>query len=122
MAAGLTTMRELNAHPEYYVHAEAMTKRLLDGLKDAAASAGIPLSANQVGSMGCIFFTEGPVTCFADVQKSDLELFRRYFLGMLDEGIYLAPSQFEAIFVSAAHTESDIDRTVDAARKVFNTL
>lgn len=122
MAAGLTTMRELNAHPEYYVHAEAMTKRLLEGLKDAAASAGVAISANQVGSMGCIFFTEGPVECFADVQKSDLELFRRYFLGMLDEGIYLAPSQFEAIFVSAAHTESDIDRTVDAARKVFKTL
>ena len=56
------------------------------------------------------------------MQKSDLELFRRYFLGMLDEGIYLAPSQFEAIFVSAAHTESDIDRTVDAAKKVFKTL
>jgi glutamate-1-semialdehyde 2,1-aminomutase len=91
-------------------------------LVDAAKQAGIPVAANQVGSMGCIFFTEGPVECFADVQKSDLELFRRYFLGMLDEGIYLAPSQFEAIFVSAAHTESDIDRTVDAARKVFKTL
>ena len=122
MAAGLSTMRELHTHPEYYVHAEAMTKRLIAGLQDAAKSAGIPLAANQVGSMGCVFFTEGPVTCFADVQKSDLELFRRYFLGMLDEGIYLAPSQFEAIFVSAAHTESDIDRTVDAAKKVFKTL
>jgi glutamate-1-semialdehyde 2,1-aminomutase len=122
MAAGLATMRELNAHPEYYVHAEAMTKRLLDGLKAAAKSAGIPLTANQVGSMGCIFFTEGPVTCFADVQKSDLKLFRRYFLGMLDEGIYLAPSQFEAIFVSAAHTEDEIDRTVEAAKKVFAKL
>lgn len=122
MAAGLATMRELHTHPEYYVHAEAMTTRLLDGLKDAAIAAGIPLAVNQVGAMGCIFFTEGPVTCFADVQKSDLELFRRYFLGMLDEGIYLAPSQFEAIFVSAVHTESDIDRTVDAARKVFKTL
>jgi glutamate-1-semialdehyde 2,1-aminomutase len=72
--------------------------------------------------MGCIFFTEGPVTCFADVQKSDLELFRRYFLGMLDEGFYFAPSQFEAIFVSAVHTEVDIDRTVEAARKVFKKL
>ena len=122
MAAGLATMRELNAHPEYYKHAEAMTARLLEGLKDAAASAGVSISTNQVGSMGSIFFTEGPVTCFADVQKSDLELFRRYFLGMLDEGVYLAPSQFEAIFVSAAHTESDIDRTVDAAKKVFKTL
>ena len=122
MAAGLTTMRELKAHPEYYVHAETMTMRLLAGLKDAAASAGIAISTNQVGSMGCIFFTEGPVESFADVQKSDLDLFRRYFLGMLNEGIYLAPSQFEAIFVSAAHTESDIDKTVDAARKVFKNL
>ena len=122
MAAGLATMRELHAHPEYYKHAEAMTKRLLEGLKDASKAAGVAISTNQVGSMGCIFFTEGPVQCFADVQKSDLELFRRYFLGMLDEGIYLAPSQFEAIFVSAAHTESDIDRTVDAAKKVFTHL
>jgi glutamate-1-semialdehyde 2,1-aminomutase len=122
MASGLATMRELKAHPEYYKHAEAMTTRLLAGLKDAAAAAGKTISTNQVGSMGCIFFTEGPVECFADVQKSDLELFRRYFLGMLDEGIYLAPSQFEAIFVSAAHTEADIDRTVEAARKVFKTL
>lgn len=122
MAAGLATMSELSAHPELYAHAEAMTKRLIAGLLDEAKAAGIPLAANQVGSMGCIFFTEGPVECFADVQKSDLELFRRYFLGMLDEGIYLAPSQFEAIFVSAAHTENDIDRTVEAARKVFKGL
>ena len=122
MAAGLATMRELSTHPELYVHAETMTKRLIAGLLDAAKAVGIPLAANQVGSMGCIFFTEGPVECFADVQKSDLELFRRYFLGMLDEGIYLAPSQFEAIFVSAAHTESDIDRTIEAARKVFKGL
>lgn len=122
MASGLATMRELKAHPEYYKHAEAMTTRLIEGLKDAANVAGIPLATNQVGSMGCIFFTEGPVQCFADVQKSNLDLFRRYFLGMLDEGIYLAPSQFEAIFVSAAHTEADIDRTVEAARKVFKAL
>ena len=122
MAAGLATMRVLSSHPEYYAHAEAMTKRLIEGLKGAAKSAGIPLAANQVGSMGCIFFTEGPVTCFADVQKSDLELFRRYFLGMLNEGIYLAPSQFEAIFVSAAHTEHEIDRTIEAAQKVFKSL
>ena len=122
MAAGLTTMRELSTHPEYYVHAEAMTKRLIAGLQDAAASAGVAISANQVGSMGCIFFTEGPVECFADVQKSDLELFRRYFLGMLDEGFYFAPSQFEAIFVSAVHSEDEIDRTVDAAKRVFRNL
>lgn len=122
MAAGLATMRELSGNPEHYVRAERSTTNLLNGLKDAAASAGIPLTANQVGSMGCIFFTEGPVQCFADVQKSNLELFRRYFLGMLDEGIYLAPSQFEAIFVSSAHTDDDIQKTVDAAKKVFKSL
>lgn len=122
MAAGLATMKELVAHPEYYTHAADMTGRLLSGIKDAATEAGIALSTNQVGAMGCIFFTEGPVTCFADVQKSDLERFRRYFLGMLDEGIYLAPSQFEAIFVSAAHTEAEIDRTIVAARKVFKAI
>ena len=122
MAAGLATMRELNAHPEYYTKAAKHTEQLLAGLKEAAAAAGVAISTNQVGSMGCIFFTEGPVTCFADVQKSDLDLFRRYFLGMLDEGVYLAPSQFEAIFVSAAHTENDIDRTIEAARKVFKSL
>ena len=122
MAAGLATMRELSTHPEHYVHAESMTKRLIAGLKTAATEAGIPLATNQVGSMGCIFFTEGPVTCFADVQKSNLELFRRYFLGMLDEGFYFAPSQFEAIFVSAAHTEEEIDRTIEAAKRVFKKL
>ena len=122
MAAGLATMRELSTHPEHYVHAEAMTKRLIAGLKDAATEAGIPLATNQVGSMGCIFFTEGPVNCFADVQTSDLELFRRYFLGMLDEGFYFAPSQFEAIFVSAAHTEDEIGRTIEASKKVFAKL
>ena len=122
MAAGLATMRELSTHPEHYVHAEAMTKRLIAGLKDAATEAGIPLATNQVGSMGCIFFTGGPVNCFADVQKSDLELFRRYFLGMLDEGFYFAPSQFEAIFVSAAHTEDEIGRTIEAARRVFKKM
>ncbi|MCR5379321.1 MAG: glutamate-1-semialdehyde 2,1-aminomutase [Fibrobacter sp.] len=122
MAAGLATMRELVAHPEYYERAEANTKKLLAGIADAAKSAGIPVATNQVGSMGCVFFTETPVQCFADVQKSDLDLFRRYFLGMLDRGIYLAPSQFEAVFVSAAHTEEDIDRTLEAAKSTFAIL
>jgi len=122
MAAGLATMRELVAHPEYYERAEANTKKLLVGIADAAKSAGIPVATNQVGSMGCVFFTETPVQCFADVQKSDLDLFRRYFLGMLDRGIYLAPSQFEAVFVSAAHTDEDIDRTLEAAKSTFAIL
>ena len=122
MAAGLATMRELVAHPEYYERAEANTKKLLAGIADAAKSAGIPVATNQVGSMGCVFFTETPVQCFADVQKSDLDLFRRYFLGMLDRGIYLAPSQFEAVFVSATHTDEDIDRTLEAAKSTFAIL
>jgi len=122
MAAGLATMRELSGNPEHYVRAERSTTNLLKGLKDAAVEAGLPMTTNQVGSMGCVFFTEGPVNCFADVQKSDLELFRKYFLGMLDEGIYLAPSQFEAIFVSSAHTDEDINKTIAAARKVLKSL
>lgn len=122
MAAGLATMRELSSNPEHYVRAERSTTNLLKGLKSAADEAGIPMTTNQVGSMGCVFFTEGPVHCFADVQKSNLELFRKYFLGMLDGGIYLAPSQFEAIFVSSAHTDDDIEKTVETARKVLRNI
>lgn len=122
MAAGLATMGELSHNPEHYTRAERSTTNLLKGLKAAAQEACLPMTTNQVGSMGCVFFTDGPVNCFADVQKSDLELFRKYFLGMLDEGIYLAPSQFEAIFVSSAHTDADIEKTIEAARKVLKAL
>ena len=120
MAAGIATMNLLRNHPEYYENAGRHTSEMLSGILAAAKSVGIPATTNQVGSMGCVFFTEGPVNSFADVQKSDLELFRKYFLGMLDNGIYLAPSQFEAIFVSSAHTDEDIAKTLEAAQKVFN--
>lgn len=122
MAAGLATINELVMHPEYYEHAEKCTKTLLAGIKSAADNAGILLSTNQVGSMGCIFFTKSPVETFADVQKSDLQMFKKYFLGMLESGCYFAPSQFEAIFVSAMHTEAEIEYTINAASKVLKSL
>lgn len=122
MAAGLATLRELESDPGHYATADARAAELVDGLKRAADKAGIPAAVNRVGSMGCLFFAEGPVETFADVQRSDLDLFKRYFLGMLDRGIYLAPSQFEAIFVGSAHTSGDVAKTLEAAEEVFETL
>jgi glutamate-1-semialdehyde 2,1-aminomutase len=77
---------------------------------------GIPFAANRVGAMMTLFFTAGPVKTYQDVCGFDRERFNRFFWGMLDQGIYLAPSQFEAGFISLAHSEADIERTLDAAR------
>ena len=91
-------------------------------MKDAAKSAGIPVQFNRCGSMFCGYFTTDPVHNLADAMKSDRERFKKYFHGMLEEGVYLAPSQFEAGFISTAHSEQDIAKTVEAARKVMSTL
>jgi glutamate-1-semialdehyde 2,1-aminomutase len=91
-------------------------------MKSAASETGIPVQFNRVGSMFCAYFTEGPVWNLADAMRSDRERFAKYFHGMLAEGIYLAPSQFEAGFISMAHTEEDILRTGKAAMKVFKGL
>ena len=92
------------------------------GLKHAASAAGIPVQFNRCGSMFCAYFTGEPVPNLADAMKSDRERFKRYFHGMLNHGFYLAPSQFEAGFLSTAHTETDIEKTVQAARKVLRQL
>ena len=91
-------------------------------MKDAAKSAGVPVQFNRCGSMFCAYFTSEPVHNVADAMKSDRERFKKYFHGMLAEGIYLAPSQFEAGFLSTAHTEADIEQTVNAAAKVMKAL
>jgi glutamate-1-semialdehyde 2,1-aminomutase len=109
VAAGLAMLRHLEAHPEVYEQLEARAARLC-----AAAPAG--MTVNRVGSMFTFFFTEGPVTDWESAKQCDTARFGRFFRGMLDQGIYLAPSQFEAAFLSAAHTEDDIDRTIAAAR------
>jgi glutamate-1-semialdehyde 2,1-aminomutase len=122
MAAGLATLELIDA-PGFYERLGERTKQLTDGLAAAATDAGVALSVEQQGGMfGFVFTDAGPVRSFAQVAAADVERFRTFFHGMLDEGVYLAPSAFEAGFVSAAHGEREIEQTLDAARKVFGTL
>lgn len=122
MAAGLTTLHLLRA-PGFFENLEAKTLRLVTGLQAAADEAGIAFTTNQVGAMFGFFFSEDKnITRFAQVAKCDLERFRKFYHGMLNEGVYLAPSAYEAGFVSSAHTDADIDATIDAARVVLKTL
>jgi glutamate-1-semialdehyde 2,1-aminomutase len=122
MAAGLATLNLIDA-PGFYEKLGERTKQLTDGLAATAADAGIPVCVEQRGGMfGLVFTDSGPVRSFAQVAAADVERFKAFFHGMLDEGVYLAPSAFEAGFVSAAHGESEIEQTLAAARKVFATL
>ena len=122
MAAGLATLQLID-EPGFYESLSKQTKRLTDGLAGAAADAGIPVAVEQEGGMfGLVFTADGPVRSYAQVAASDVERFKKFFHGMLDEGVYLAPSAFEAGFVSAAHGDAEIDATLEAARKVFRTL
>jgi glutamate-1-semialdehyde 2,1-aminomutase len=91
-------------------------------MRDAAKAAGVAVQFNRIGSMFCGYFTEQPVHNLADAMKSDRARFAKFFHGMLAEGIYLAPSQFEAGFLSTAHSSADIERTVTAAARVLKTL
>jgi glutamate-1-semialdehyde 2,1-aminomutase len=121
MAAGLANLQELS-DGNAYDQLEDLGARLEAGLKDAAAGARLPVQFHRCGSMFCAYFTSQPVYNVADALKSDRERFKRYFHGMLERGIYLAPSQFEAGFLSTAHTPADIERTVRAAGEVMRTL
>jgi glutamate-1-semialdehyde 2,1-aminomutase len=99
-----------------------MSAMLEEGLAEALGRARLDAVTNRVGSMMGLFFTAQPVKDFATAQTSDLALFTRYFNGMLERGIYLAPSQYEALFVSSAHNEGDIQATILAANEVFSAL
>jgi glutamate-1-semialdehyde 2,1-aminomutase len=122
MVAGLTTL-ELIATPGFHQRLGAATDLLMQRFAAAAASADIPLATNHVCGMFGLFFTDQPaVDSFTKVMACDVARFRRFFHAMLDAGIYLAPSAFEAGFLSAAHTPADIDATIAAAAKVFPTL
>ena len=122
MAAGLVTL-ELIDQPGFYDRLTERTHQLVSGFAGAAADAGIPLSVECAGGMfGCVFTDQGPVRSFAQVAAADVERFKRFFHGMLDAGIYLAPSAFEAGFVSAAHGDDEIQQTIAAASKVFAAL
>jgi glutamate-1-semialdehyde 2,1-aminomutase len=122
LAAGLTTIG-LAAAEGFHAGLDAAASRLVDGLQSRADSAGIAFTTNQVGGMFGFFFTdESPVTRFEQVTRCDLERFQRFYHGMLDAGVYLAPSAYEAGFVSSTHTEAIIDETLAAAERVFATL
>jgi glutamate-1-semialdehyde 2,1-aminomutase len=118
VAAGLR-MVELLADGAIYARLEQLGARLEAGLLQAAREAGVPAVVNRVGSMLTLFFTGAPVTDFASARRSDVQKFARFFRGMLDRGVYLPPSQFEAAFLSAAHSEEAIDRTIEAAREAI---
>ena len=105
-----------------YALLENLGGQLAAGMRDAAESAKIPVQFNVCGSMFCAYFTDAPVHNLADAMKSNRERFKKFFHGMLDAGIYFAPSQFEAGFISAAHTSGDIERTIQAATKVLRGL
>ena len=122
MAAGLKTL-ELIAQPGFYKALATKTEKLTSGLTVLAHQAGIALTTNRVGGMFGLFFSaESQVTSFAQVMQCDQALFKRFFHGMLDSGIYLAPSAFEAGFISAAHTNEDLDKTLDCAAALFKKL
>ena len=121
MAAGIAALEELQFTGAYCA-LEELGEQLEAGMKDAAKSAGVPMQFNLCGSMFCGYFTSEPVHNLADAMKSDRERFKRYFHGMLEAGIYLAPSQFEAGFISTAHTSADIEKTIGSALKVLRTL
>lgn len=115
MAAGLAQLRYLRDH-DPYAELERRTTRLVDGLLAGAAELGVPATGASLGSMWGLFFASSPVTSFADARGSDVDLFGRFFRGALDRGVFFAPSAFEAGFTSTAHTDADIDETIDRAR------
>ncbi len=118
MAAGIAALEALS-ESNAYARLEQLGAQLEQGMKEAARSAGVPMQLNRCGSMFCGYFSDQPVHNLADAMKSDRERFKKYFQGMLQEGIYLAPSQFEAGFLSTAHTEQDIEKTCKAAARVL---
>ncbi|MCD8351470.1 MAG: glutamate-1-semialdehyde 2,1-aminomutase [Planctomycetaceae bacterium] len=113
MAAGLAQLRKLADRPALYQELADRTNRLAEGLRSAAA--GLPMRVNQIGSLCCAFFTADPVVDYESAKKADTAAFAAFFAGMLQRGIYLAPSQFEAMFVGAAHSDAMIEKTIAAA-------
>ncbi|MFZ1158270.1 MAG: glutamate-1-semialdehyde 2,1-aminomutase [Candidatus Sulfotelmatobacter sp.] len=122
MAAGCATLKRLRDHKqETYPRLEKLSGELVEGVAAAAKEAGVTLCHNRVGSMFTWFFTKGPVKDWDSASKSNTEAFGKFFRGMLDNGVYLPPSQYEAAFLSAAHTEQDVQQTIAAAKQAFAT-
>ncbi|HEY8369563.1 MAG TPA: glutamate-1-semialdehyde 2,1-aminomutase [Thermodesulfobacteriota bacterium] len=121
MSAGIATLRLLR-EPGVYDRLEATSAALADGLAQAARMAEVPVTTNRVGSMFTTFFCEGPVRNYAEAKRADTARYAKFFAAMLDAGVYLAPSQFEAAFVSLAHGPDEVAATVEAAKRAFKAL
>lgn len=122
MAAGLAQLQILNDHPAYYTDIERKAQTIAQAMRNSAEKHGVKLTVNQCGALLCPYFTDEPVRTFADTQKSDLEMFKKYFNGMLARGMYIAPSQFEATFINVSHADADIAAVCEAADAVFAAL
>jgi len=122
MAAGYATLSYLREHKDVYKKLDKLAEEVVAGVAAAAKDAGVALCHNRVGSMFTWFFAPGPVTDWTSAAKCDTEAFGRFFRAMLENGIYLPPSQFEAAFLSAAHTEQDVQQTIAAAKQAFATV
>ncbi len=121
VTAGIETLKVLKTS-DVYKKLEAKSAALADGLGKAAKQVGIPFTQTRVGSMLCGFFTDQPVVDYASAKRSDQQRYARFFRGMLEQGVYFAPSQFEAAFLSTAHSDADIKKTIAAAQSVFKQL
>jgi glutamate-1-semialdehyde 2,1-aminomutase len=121
MRAGLATLPRLEA-VDFYPAIDRRTARLADGLRTASHEFSIPARVNVAGSLLTLFFTRSAVGNYTDAKKSDTAKFAAFFQAMLDRGIFLPPSQFEALFISSAHTDADIDRTIESARESFKSI
>jgi glutamate-1-semialdehyde 2,1-aminomutase len=122
MSAGLAMLGYLDTHPEVYSQLEQTGQQLADGLRQILSELGMPYTVNHIGSMYSLFFSSQAVTDFASAKTADLGLFARYFQGMLQRGVYLAPSQFESLFLSTALTNSHIDYILQASRDTLRQL
>jgi glutamate-1-semialdehyde 2,1-aminomutase len=123
MAAGNATLRYLQEHAaEIYPQLESTAKAVAEGVAAEAERVGIPLTLNRMGSMWTWFFRRGPVTNYADAAKSDTAAFGRFHRALMEQGVWLPPSQFEAAFLGTEHGEAEIAATIAAARKAFQSL
>jgi glutamate-1-semialdehyde 2,1-aminomutase len=119
MSAGLTQLKYLKEHPEIYTDLAQKGELLYGGIEKLLLEKGLNYQLNHIASLGSLFFTSEPVQDYTSAKTSDTKAFARYFMGMLDQGIHLAPSQFEAMFLSMAHTEEAIGETLDAMKNVL---
>jgi glutamate-1-semialdehyde 2,1-aminomutase len=121
MAAGIAQLSFLRDHGEVYQRLAALGERLFTGLGEILQRSGAPCCVNHIGSLGSLFFTPGPVTDFSSALSADTAAYAAWFNHLVERGIYTAPAQFEALFVSAAHGEAEIDRTLETAEDFFTS-